>query len=214
MQIFWHGLSCIRIEAKTGEAEATLVTDPYSNETGLRFPRTLEADILALTHQDKKLFNIEAVGGEPFVVSEPGEYEVANLFVHSIQDPEAEQEKLRSIIYRFDSEGMKIAFLGNLKRQLTNFEIETLGDIDILMVPVGGSSVLDAKGAANVIKAIEPRIVVPIHYYVQGIKEKLNDVDAFCKQLGVCKRENVNKLKIEKKDLPMDEMLVYVIERT
>ena len=91
--------------------------------------------------------------------------------------------------------------------------MEELGDIDILALPVGGGNVLDSKTAADAITTIEPRIVVPMYYDTPGVKEKLGSVDAFCKQLGVCKRQDSNKLKIVKKDLPPEDMLVAVLER-
>lgn len=213
MQIFWHGLSSIRIEAKTANTEGTLLTDPYPNESGLRFPRTAEPDILVLSHQDRKRFNLEGVGGTPFIVSDPGEYEVKGIFAHGIQDPAAEKDDRRPVIFRIDAEGMSIAFLGQFKRLLTPFEVEELGDIDILALPVGGGDVLDSKNAADTITTIEPRIVVPMYYGIPGVKEKLGTVESFCRQLGVCKRQDSNKLKISKKDLPTEDMLVAVLER-
>lgn len=213
MQLFWHGLSSIRIEGKLGETEATLLTDPYPNESGLRFPRTVEPDLLVLSHQDRSRFNLEGVGGSPFIVSDPGEYEVKGLFATGIQDPDAEKDEARHIIYRFDVEGMSTAFLGQIKRKLTAAELEALGNIDILLVPVGGGDVLDAKTAAEMITTIEPRIVIPIHYDIPGLKEKLAGVDAFIKQLGAAKRQDATKLKISKKDLPADDVIVMVLER-
>jgi L-ascorbate metabolism protein UlaG (beta-lactamase superfamily) len=213
MQIFWHGLSSIRIEAKTSNTEATLLTDPFPNESGLRFPRTIEPDMLLLSHQDRTRFNLEGAPNAPFIVSDPGEYEVKGIFAHGIQDPAAEQEGQRPIIYRIDAEGMSIAFLGQLKRPLTPFEVEEIGDIDILALPVGGGNVLDSKTAADAITTIEPRIVIPLYYDTDGVKEKLGSVENFCKQLGVCKRQDSNKLKISKKDLPTEDMLVAVLER-
>jgi L-ascorbate metabolism protein UlaG (beta-lactamase superfamily) len=213
MQLFWHGLSSIRIEAKQGETEATLLTDPYPNESGLRFPRTTEPDLLVLSHQDRSRFNIEGVGGTPFIVSDPGEYEVKGIFAHGIQDPEAEKDAMRPIVYRFDAEGISLAFLGQLKRQLTTHEVEQLGDIDILLLPVGGGDVLDSKSAVETISTIEPRIVVPLYYDTPGVKAKLGTVDAFCKQMGVCKREDATKLKISKKDLPAEDVVIWVLER-
>lgn len=213
MQLFWHGLSSIRIEGKIGETEATLLTDPYPNESGLRFPRTIEPDLLVLSHQDRERFNLEGVVGSPFIVSDPGEYEVKGLFATGIQDTKADTDKSRPLIYRFDIEGISLAFLGQLKRSLTTYEVEQLGNIDILLLPVGGESVLDSKAAVSTITTVEPRIVVPMYYDVPGIKEKLGTVDAFCKQMGVCKREDANKLKISKKDLPADDVIIYVLER-
>ena len=120
----------------------------------------------------------------------------------------------RQLIYRIQAEDMNIAFLGSLKRKLTNDEIEALGDIDVLILPVGGGDVMDAKAASSTISDIEPRIVIPMHYHISGIKTKLGTVDQFCNALGVCKRQDVNKLKITKKDLLTDEVLIMVIERT
>lgn len=213
MQLFWHGLSSIRIEGKLGETEATLVTDPYPNESGLRFPRTIEPDLLVLSHQDRSRFNLEGLIGSPFVVSDPGEYEVKGLFASGIQDPKADKEKQRHLIYRLDIEGISLAFLGQMKRALTTFEIEALGDIDILLVPVGGGEVMDAKAASEAIAIIEPRMIIPMYYDVPGLKESLGTVDAFIKQLGTAKRQDANKLKISKKDLPADDVIVTVLER-
>ncbi|MCR4278815.1 MAG: MBL fold metallo-hydrolase [bacterium] len=249
MQIYWHGFSSIRIEAKSADTNATLVTDPYQNTSGLRFPRTLEPDVVVMSHPDQEEFNLESFANAPYLISEPGEYEKAGIFVRGVpssavvkavkegdeEDPEAdrdeedaekevEEEKgeekeskqvggVPTIVYRFDAEDISLGFLGQINRQLTSREIETLGEIDILFIPVGGGDVLDAKSAHKIIDMIEPRIVIPMYYDVDGVKEKLDSVDSFCKALGSCARENVNKLKITSKDLPQDSMKVIVIER-
>ncbi|OGL73701.1 hypothetical protein A3E39_01875 [Candidatus Uhrbacteria bacterium RIFCSPHIGHO2_12_FULL_60_25] len=213
MLIFWHGYTSVRIEAKTGEQECTLVTDPYENETSIRYPRTLTPDVVVLSHQDRKRFNLEPIQGTPFIISDPGEYEVKGMFVNGIQDPNADQGLQRPVIYRFQAEGMSLAFLGGLKRVPTETELEALPNIDILILPVGGGEVMDAKTAAGVISTIEPRIVVPLSFDIPGLKAKLGSVDAFCKQLGACQRQNVNRLKIAKKDLPVDQIMVAVLER-
>ncbi len=214
MQIFWHGYSSVRIESKHGEKEATLLTDPYPNEASLRFPRTVEPDVLVLSHQDPKRFNLEGVAGEPFQVSDPGEYEVGGMFVQGVQDPEIDKgTKLRPVVYRFVAEGMALGFLGQLHRPLSDMEVEELGDVDILLLPVGGGDVLGSKQASETISRIEPRIVIPLNYSIPGIKAKLESVDDFCKALGVCQRQDSNRLKISRKDLPSDELVVAVLER-
>lgn len=214
MQIYWQGYSSIRIETKQGEEPCMLMTDPFQNEAAMRLSRVAEPELLLLSNQDKKIFNIDGVAGSPFIVSEPGEYEVHGVFVYGIQDAVADEGKKRPIIYRIEAEDMSIAFLGGLNRALTNDEIEDLGNIDILIIPVGGGDALDAKAASKAMSQIEPRIVVPINYQIPGIKTDLGTVDQFCSALGVCKRENVNKLKITKKDLPVEDVIVMVVERT
>lgn len=212
MQIFWHGFSCIRIEATHGDQQASLVTDPYSNETGLRFPRTLAPDIVALTHQDDKRFPTDAFTNEPFIIRTPGEYEVSGIFAYAIALRSPEEKNPAGLMYRFQVEGMSIGFLGGLNRALTDEEVATLGTIDILLLPVGGGDLLSAKQAVDIVKVVEPRMVIPLGYQTDGIKETLGSADAFCKEL-VCKREDGNKLKISKKDLPADELVVTVLER-
>ncbi|MCI0479438.1 MBL fold metallo-hydrolase [Candidatus Uhrbacteria bacterium] len=214
MQLFWHGFSSLRIESKNVNTEATVLTDPYPNDSGLRFPRSVSPDMLLLSHQDRSRFNLEGVSGTPFIVSDPGEYEVKGVFAQGIQDPAVASDAKRHLLYRIDVEGMAIAFLGQIGRPLTPLEIEELGDIDILAVPVGGGGAMDAKAAVETITTVEPRIVIPMQYDVPGVKEKLGTVDAFCKQLGVCTRQDAAKLKVSKKDLPAEDMLVMVLERT
>ncbi len=212
MQIFWHGFSCVRIEASHGDQSATLVTDPYSSESGLRFPRTLAPDVVALTHEDDKQFPIDAFTNEPFIIRTPGEYEVNGIFVYAMPLRTAEDKYPFELMYRFQVEGMSVGFLGGLKRMLTDDEIAALGSIDILLLPVGGGDRLSAKQAVELITAIEPRMVIPLAYHVEGIKEELGTADAFCQQL-VCKREDATKLKISKKDLPAEDLVVTVLER-
>ena len=213
MQLYWNGYSSVRIEAKVGDKEVTLLTDPYENESALRFPKTVQPDILVLSHQDRSHFNLEPVQGEPFTVSDPGEYEVKGLFVQGFQDMAADTGLKRPVLYRFVVEGMSIAFLGQLKRNLTDKEIELLGDVDLLLLPVGGGDVMDPKTAGKLLSVIEPRMAIPLHFDIPGIKTKLESADAFCKALGACKRQDANKLKITKKDLPQDELVVTVLER-
>lgn len=212
MQIFWHGFSCIRIEASQGDHDAVLVTDPYSNDTGLRFPRTLAPDIVALTHQDAERFPSDSFTNEPFTINEPGEYEVKGFFAYAIPVRLPEEKHPYELMYRFEVEGMSVGFLGGLKRALSDSEVAALGNIDILLIPVGGGDKLSAKQAAETITKIEPRMVIPLHFQVEGMKETLGSADAFCKEL-VCKRQDSNKLKISKKDLPADELVVAVLER-
>lgn len=214
MQLFWHGYSSIRIEAKLGDTAVTLLTDPFESESSVRFPRTITPDILVLSHQNQKWFNLAGAQGTPFLISDPGEYEVKGVFVTGIQDPSVDPgERERPIVYRFFVEGMFIGFLGQLKRKLTPYEIEALDNIDILVIPVGGGEVMDAKLASETIAEIEPRVVVPVYYEIPGLKHKLGSVESFCKSLGVCTRENATRLKLSKKDLPSEDLLVAVLER-
>jgi L-ascorbate metabolism protein UlaG (beta-lactamase superfamily) len=215
MDIVWHGLGSFSITGKPVAAEVTLVTDPYDNAVGLRFPRTLSASVVAMSNQSEWTSNGEAVAGQgdrktPFLVEHAGEYEVAGIAVRGIAGEK--KDGTAHTIFRIMLEGIKIAYLGSIDRKLTNEEIEALGNIDILILPVGGGAVLDAKTASSVVSQVEPRLIIPSHYDVKGVKEKFADVEVFCKEMA-CPREDQNKLKIKKSALPAEDMQLVVLAR-
>lgn len=207
MQISWNGFSSFEITTKTAGGDVRIVTDPYQNSTGLRFPRTLEAEVLLISHDDEDANNLEAVTGTPYVINLPGEFEVRSVFVFGISAPP------NNLIFRIEAEGMRLAHLGALNRELTDEELQKLENVDILMIPVGGGRVMDPKTAAEVISQIEPRVVIPMTHAVPGAKETLGSVDAFCKAFGTCRREDMNKYKVTRKDLPEDDMVIVSLTR-
>jgi L-ascorbate metabolism protein UlaG (beta-lactamase superfamily) len=213
MNIQWHGLSCFEINTKTINGEVILLVNPFDNTTGLRFPRTLNADLVAVSQETSDCNNLEAVQGKPFVISMPGEYEVKGIFVYAIHAPLAEKGGRDHRIFRFEIEGVHLAHLGALNRSLNNEELEALNNVDVLMIPVGGGRVLSAKLANEVIEQLEPRMVIPMTFAADGLKESLGSVESFCKTIGVTPKEAVNKLKITKRDLPEEDMQVVTLER-
>lgn len=218
MQITWHGLACFKFTGKIGNEEVTLIVDPYDNKAGLRFPRTLNADIVLVSENRLEQNNVSAIGGNPFVIKHPGEFEVAGVFIYGInifKNGDNVKEGRRPLIYRIEFEGITIAHLGSLYRSsLKDEELAGLRDIDILTLPVGGGPVISPQQADNLVSQIEPRIVLPMYYSLPKVKEKLEKVDKFCKEIGVCGTERPNKLKINKKDLPQEDMQVIVLDKS
>ncbi len=206
MQFTWHGLSCFEIVCKTPNGEVTVVTDPYQNNTGLRFPRTLEAQIVAMSHTGDDANNLGAVTGSPFVIQHPGEYEIKGVFLFGIGAGE-------NILYRIEAEGIQVAHLGALSRVLTDEELQQLQNIDILLIPVGGGRVLTPKAASEVIAQVEPRVVIPMTHAVENLKESFAHIDDFCKALGACRREDMNKYKVTRKELPEEDMVIVSLTR-
>lgn len=211
MQIFWHGFSCVRIEASHNNQTSSLITDPFPSEHGLKLPRTMSADIVALSHQDTKRFPMDAFENKPFIIDNPGEFEVKGIFAYAI--PLEGEGDSHPLMYRFEIEGMSVGFLGGVHRALEEKEIAKLENIDVLLLPVGGGEFMNAKQAIQAINLIEPRVVVPLYHHIDGVKLDLGTADAFCKELGVCKRQDANKLKITKKDLPAEDLLVAVLQK-
>lgn len=214
MQVNWNGLSSFTIKGKPIQGEVTLVTDPYESSTGLRFPRSLAAGLVVESHDAPEASNSDAINeegeGKTFVVRHAGEYEVKGIFVTGISA--SKKDGTAHSIYCIDLEGMSVAFLGALDRKLSDAEVAALGPIDILIVPAGGGTVLDAKGAAEVVAQVEPRIVIPSYVNVKGLKAKLASADGICKELAG-PREDLNKLKITKTGLPAEDMKIVVLSR-
>ncbi len=212
MIITWLGHSCFKIESDN----TSLVTDPFSPDTGLKVPRNLEASIVIISHPHHDHANLEAVKGSPFVLPAPGEYEIQGAFIYGIpsfHDNQGGKERGLNIIYRIeidDQDDIKVAHLGDLGHKLSSEALEKLGEIDVLMIPVGGKYTLDAKEAADLVNQIEPRIVIPMHYKMPGLKIDLDPVDKFIKACGL-PHEELPKLKLKRKDLPVDVMKVVTL---
>ena len=215
MNITWHGFSCFRIEEKTVGGEVAVVTDPFTPEDGKKMPRNISADIVTSSHEHPRHDNIKDVGGDPFVITGPGEYEVKEVFVTGVptyHDMVEGKEKGQNTMYYITVGDVHMVHLGDLKHALEEKHMEELHNIDVLFVPVGGGDVLTAKQAVEVCGQLEPRVIIPMHFKSGGIGSKLDGVEAFLKAMGAGKTEPVAKLKLSKKDLPQEEMKIMLLE--
>lgn len=216
MVIQWYGQACIEVRTKPGaNGEVTVVFDPYDPKIGLRLPR-LTADVVAVTHDHYDHNNVAGVAGTPFVVQGPGEYEVKQIFLYGIpgwHDDKEGAERGPNTMYLLESEGMSLAHLGDVgQSELTQAQLEHLEGVDILILPVGGTYTVNAKQAAAIVSQVEPRIIIPIHYQLPGLKlpKPLDGVEKFVHELGL-KPETTDKLKVAKKDLPQEETKLVVL---
>ncbi|MFA4998867.1 MAG: MBL fold metallo-hydrolase, partial [Candidatus Paceibacterota bacterium] len=176
----------------------------------------LEADVLLVSHGHYDHNNIKAVSGSPFLISGPGEYEIKGVFVQgvpSFHDNSQGKEKGQNTIYSLEVEDIRICHLGDLgQNELTEDQLEKIGDVDILLVPVGGSVTVSAKEAVKIMAQIEPKITIPMHYQLPKIKSKLDGVDKFLKSLGLKTIAPQDKLTIKKKDISSEEAKIIVLQ--
>ena len=171
-----------------------------------------QADIVTASHDHSDHNNIEAIRGEPFVITAPGEYETKDVMIYGIpsfHDNKQGKERGLNTIFKIISENINLVHLGDLGEDLSDETLDKLGDVDILLMPVGGHYTIDAKKAAEIVLKIEPRIVVPMHYKTAG-ETKLASVNDFLKSCGL-KSETSDKLKVAKKDLQGEETKVIVL---
>ena len=213
MEINCLGHSCFRFKTKI----ATLVTDPFDPEkVGFKYPE-LSADIVTVSHPHPDHDFLDKVKGEPFVVDGPGEYEVKGISVFGVasyHDDKKGKERGQNTIYTIETEGLKICHLGDLGEKLNEEQLEEIGGVDILLIPVGGVYTIDFEEAVEIIDQIEPKIVIPMHYKERGMTkdfDQLAGVDEFLKSLGV-EVTPVSRLTINKDKLP-EEREVVVLSR-
>ena len=216
MDIFWYGQSCVRIRGKN----ASVVFDPFDPQfVGFKAPK-ISADIVTVSHAHQDHNNVDLVTGategqSPFVISGPGEYGVLGVSVFGIStfhDKKNGAERGRNTLYQITIDGITFLHCGDLGHRLTDEYLRELADIDVLFIPVGGGYTIDGVEAAEVVAELEPSIVIPIHYRVEGLKFPLDPVDKFLKAVGSENVAAVAKLTISKDKLP-EETQVVVLEK-
>jgi L-ascorbate metabolism protein UlaG (beta-lactamase superfamily) len=220
MEITWYGHSCFRL---TERNYATVVTDPFDNKSIGYDSLKLRSDIVTVSHDAPGHNNTDVVKGTSHVIDGPGEFEIGGVFVTGVQTDGSGSGKKkakakengsassRNTIYVFDYDGITVAHLGDLREVPTQSEIESLGTINVALVPVGGGGALNAAKAAEVISLIEPNLVVPMHYATPVAKVSLDSLNKFIKEMGLSKAETQSSLKVTRSGLP-NETHVVVLE--
>lgn len=150
------------------------------------------------------------------MVDDPGEYDIKGVTITGIplkQDDAGKDGKPRYVTATLiEAEDIRILNLNHIREfNMKEDDVESLGEIDILIIPVGGNSVMTAKDASKVVHEIEPKIVIPSHYQTTGLKLPYEKVDDFIKQMGG-KSESMEKLLIKKKDLEPDKLQIITLE--
>ncbi|KKR02951.1 MAG: Zn-dependent hydrolase of the beta-lactamase fold-like protein [Parcubacteria group bacterium GW2011_GWF2_39_13b] len=210
MIITWYGHSCFKIITNS----LTIIIDPFNKDIGLRPPQG-QADIVLVSHDHHDHNNISAINGSPFVIKGPGEYEVKGISivgVESAHDIKKGEERGLNTIYLIESEDIKLCHFGDFGQDdLTDEQTEAINEPDIIFVPVGGKYTIGATRATTMMNSLEPKIVIPMHYKMPGVKSDIDSVDRFLKEMGAGKKSAVDKLAIKKKTLP-EQMEVVVMK--
>lgn len=209
MTITWYGHSCFRLESK----EISVLIDPFSPEIGLRPPK-IKDDIVLVSHQHYDHNNIEGMPQDSFLIKGPGEYEVKGVFIKGVQsfhDKNRGQERGLNTIYLINMEDIALVHLGDFgEEKLSEEQVEKIGGADIVMVPVGGSYTVNYKEAVEVISQIEPKIAIPMHYKIQGLKVDIDGPEKFLKEMSLTPEKAEKSWKIQKKNLPAEEMKLVI----
>lgn len=205
MNITWYGHSCFKIQTKKerGGDDVNLFTDPFDKSVGLRPPQG-GADVITVSHNHPDHNQTQSLKNNPFVIDAPGEYSLKGIAIRGIEsfhDNTQGAEKGRNTIFVIESEDIRICHLGDLGHLLEDKQVDAIGAVDILMIPVGGKYTLDSALAEKVAGQLEPKLILPMHYALPGLTFELDNVEKFCDDLGNETEKNVAKLTLKKKDL-------------
>ena len=210
MEIIWYGQTCFRLSER---GFAAVVIDPYPPDVGLTFPRS-RANIVTISHVDPQCGYTSGVRGPFKLLDGPGEYEIGNVFITGIAtfaDGKRGASRGLNTVFTFDFGGLTVCHLGRLGHVPTQSQVENLGTVNILLVPVGGGGSLSPARASEVISLFEPSLVIPMYYKVRGLKASLGTLNRFLKEMGLEKIESQGALKVSRANLS-EETQVVVLE--
>jgi len=201
MDITWLGHSCFRIKGR----QATVITDPYSPDLGYSSGKPT-ARIVTVSHQHPGHSYVQGVGGEPRLVYRPGEYEISGVLIIGIatfHDTDKGARRGKNTVYLMEVDEVSVCHLGDLGHVLTDEQVEQIDNVDVLLLPVGGVSTIDASTAAEVVRQLEPNVVVPMHYKTEALNRELAPVDRFLKEMGLKEITSQPRLSFTKANLPL-----------
>lgn len=216
MDIIYLGHSCFQLKGKRG----TVITDPYHSAVGFAMPN-VSADLVTVSHQHSDHSAIESVTAtarreKPFIVSQPGEYEVAGISVFGIEsyhDANKGAERGDNTIYTILLDDISVCHLGDLGHELTPEMIEAIGAVDVVLCPVGGVYTINPTQAVETINLLEPAYAIPMHYGSDTHEEKvygeLQTLSKFLHEYGM-EPQPLPKLHLEKSTLPEETELVVL----
>ena len=200
MEITWLGHSCFLIRGK----EKTIITDPCHPDLGYRLGEP-KADIVTMSHSHPGHSYIEGVANAPRQIKIPGEYEIGGAFitgVASFHDNKKGEVRGKNTIYTIEIDDITLCHLGDLGHPLDSHLVEEIGDIGILFLPVGEISTIPIDTAMEIVRQLEPPIVIPMHYKTEVFNGNLSPVDKFLDAMRIRGLEARPKLSITSSSLP------------
>jgi len=198
-EIKWLGHACFRLRSR----DATILTDPLPRSFGYKVDKQ-KVDIVTISHDHPGHTNIDLASGTPKLVNGPGEYEMNDVFITGIStwhDDKKGAEHGRNTAYLYDLEDIVVCHLGDLGHTLSEAQVESMSSADIVIIPVGGGTALDATKAVEVIGQLEPKIIIPMQYQTQFGDKQRDPLERFLKEMGVTDVTPRDKLTVRANDI-------------
>ena len=210
MEIVWLGHSCVMIKT----TESTLITDPFPDSIGIPMLE-LKSDVVTISNSHPNHSFIDSKSQYDHVIDGPGEYEIAGYYITGIGTPLNANDESDHIntIYSIRAEGLTITHLGDISQSLSPSQAQELDQTDVLIVPAGGVCTLDISKIAELANRISPRIIIPVHYKVEGSNIELAPLDDFMRHMGAGEVVPQLRLNVTATNLPK-ETRIAVIQRS
>ncbi len=208
MEFQYYGANCFRISTK----RANVTIDDNLSDLGAKSPMKA-GDIAVYSGPHAK------PGAEvKIVIDQPGEYEVSGVSIHGVSARAHmdEADKKSATVYKVTAEDMRVLVVGHIYPELSDQQLEEIGVVDIMLLPVGGNGyTLDVVGAQKIIKKVEPKLIIPTHYDDKSLSYPVpqQPLDEVIQQLGIESRETVTKLKIKSGELSEVMQLVVLAKQ-
>lgn len=209
MDIQFHGANCIVLSSKQTRV---VIDDNLSTLGGNTVAK--EGDITLFTSEDHS----EPTKQPKIMIDQPGEYEISGVSVYGIgtRSHMDEDKQQSAVMYKIDIEDMNVLIAGHVYPELSDRQLEAIGMVDLLLIPVGGNGyTLDGVGALKLIKKIEPKMVIPTHYDDPKLNYPVpqQTLEQALKALAMEPKETVAKLRVKPADLT-DALQLIVLEKS
>jgi L-ascorbate metabolism protein UlaG (beta-lactamase superfamily) len=212
MEINYSGHACFKIKG----SNATIITDPFPPDFGYAMDHPA-ANIVTVSHAHPGHSYTQAVSEKPRIVSRPGEYEISGVLIigiSSFHDAESGSLRGKNNIFVMQIDDISICHLGDLGHVLTSAQLQEIDSVDVLLIPVGGATTIDATLAAQIVRQLEPKIVVPMHFKDTVSGRNLELVDRFLKEMGAGETVPRPKLVVTRTNLPATTQVVLLQTQT
>ncbi len=214
MKVKWNGHASFTITAGDGKV---IVTDPYESgafEGNVAYESVCDrADVVLVSHDHADHNCVSSIPGSPEVLKAGGSAgDMDFTGVTAAHDDKGGAERGSNVVFVFEVDGVRVAHLGDLGHLLTDEQLEAMGRVDLLLVPVGGVFTVDPEAASKVVEQVKPRLVIPMHFKTGKIGFPLQGVDEFAQRMTNVKKTGKSEVEIEEEDLPASGPEVWILE--
>lgn len=211
MDLTWLGHACFRLRGREG----IVLTDPPDPKSGHAIPKT-EAHLVTVSHPHPGHSSMRSVGGEPVVLTGPGEYEVQEILVTGVatfHDEDKGETRGKNTVFAIRLDDLVVCHLGDLGHVLPAADLDRIGEVHVVLLPISGPDTnLSAAMAAEIVHQLEPKVVVPMSYDPEK-KKKDAPFDRLLHELGVKELTPVPKLSVTRSSLPAELQVVALDSR-